>query len=87
LVSTEAGAGLLFEIGLLQLLSDKKADFTKLTNTVALYCQILDDYRSLCTQQVMSSLSNQYIYVTRVPKVDAMKVCVALICRPIHSRY
>jgi hypothetical protein len=68
------GGGLLFEIALLQLLSDKKADFTKLTNTIALYYQIQNDYCSLCTQQVMSSLSNRYIYVTRVPKVDAMKV-------------
>jgi hypothetical protein len=61
LVSTEMGGTMLFEIGLLQLLSDKKADFTKLTNTIALYYQIVNDYCSLWTKQVMSSLSHRYI--------------------------
>jgi hypothetical protein len=74
LVLTETGGCLLYEIALLQLLSDKKADFTKLTNTIALYWQILNDYWGLCMHQVMSSLPNRYIFVTRVPKFDVMKV-------------
>jgi hypothetical protein len=57
LISTEAG-GALFETALLQLLSDNKTDFTKLTGTLALYWQILDDYCDLSMQQVISELSD-----------------------------
>jgi hypothetical protein len=67
------------EIGLMQLLSDNKTDFTILNSILAMYLQIRDDYCNLCLQQVTSDLSVQDGYVTRVPKIDTMKVCVALI--------
>nr|BAF42691.1 geranylgeranyl diphosphate synthase-2-A-isoform [Nasutitermes takasagoensis] len=41
----------LFKIGLLQLLSDNKIDFTKLNSILAMYIQIRDDYCNLCLQQ------------------------------------
>jgi hypothetical protein len=57
LVSTENGGYLMTEIALMQLLSENKTDLTKLTSTLALYLQIVDDYNSLCQQEVMSELS------------------------------
>jgi geranylgeranyl diphosphate synthase type 3 len=55
LVLTEAGIATI-EIGLMQLLSDNKTDFTKLNNTLKMYLQIRDDYCNLCLQQVTLEL-------------------------------
>jgi len=48
----------LFSLGiqLMQLFSENKADFTKLTGILGLYYQISDDYRNLCWQEVTSEL-------------------------------
>jgi len=43
-------------IRLMQLFSENKADFTKLTGTLGLYFQIRDDYCNLCLQEVTSQL-------------------------------
>jgi len=63
----------------MQLLSDNKTDFTKLNSILALYLQIRNDYCSLCDQQVILELSVLDGYVIPVPKINAMKVRVALI--------
>ena len=47
----------MFEIGLMQLLSENKTDFTKLNSILASYFQIQNDYCNLCVQQVTSELS------------------------------
>jgi len=44
-------------IRLMQLFSDNKADFTKLSGILGLYFQIRDDYCNLCLQEVTSELS------------------------------
>ena len=46
----------MYEIGLMQLLSDNKTDFIKLNNIVAFYFQIQDDYCNLCLQQATLEL-------------------------------
>ena len=55
--------GTLFTLGtqLMQLFSENKADFTKLTGILGLYYQIFNDYRSLCRQEVTSELLALYI--------------------------
>jgi hypothetical protein len=57
LVSTEVGGAIMFETALMQLLSENKSDFTKLTTTFGWYFQVWDDYCNLCLEQVMSELS------------------------------
>jgi hypothetical protein len=64
----------LFDLALLQVLSDNKTDFTKLSSTIALYLQIWDDYCNLCTKKVMFSLSDRDSYATHVPKIDVISV-------------
>jgi geranylgeranyl diphosphate synthase type 3 len=51
-------AGVLFSLGiqLMQLFSENKADFTKLTGILGLYYQISNDYRNICRQEVTSEL-------------------------------
>jgi geranylgeranyl diphosphate synthase type 3 len=53
---TETGTQFSLGIQLLQLFSDNKADFTKLTGILGLYYQISNDYRNLCRQEVTSEL-------------------------------
>jgi geranylgeranyl diphosphate synthase type 3 len=43
-------------IRLMQLFSENKADFTKLTGILGLYFQIRDDYCNLCLQEVTSEV-------------------------------
>jgi geranylgeranyl diphosphate synthase type 3 len=54
---TETGALFTLGIQLMQLFSENKAEFTKLTGILALYYQIFNDYRNLCRQEVTSELS------------------------------
>ena len=54
---TETGAQFSLGIQLLQLFSENKADFTKLTGILGLYYQISNDYRSLFRREVTSDLS------------------------------
>jgi geranylgeranyl diphosphate synthase type 3 len=54
---TETGGLFMLAIRLMQLFSDNKADFTKLTGTLGLYFQIRDDYCNLRLQEVTSELS------------------------------
>jgi len=56
-VLTETGALFSLGIQLMQLFSESKAEFTKLTGILGLYYQIFDDYRNLCRQEVTSELS------------------------------
>jgi len=56
LILTEAGFWL-FEIKLMQLLSDNKTDFTKLISILVLFFQIQNDYSNLCVEEVTSELS------------------------------
>jgi hypothetical protein len=79
LVLTETHGFLMFEIGLMQLLSDNKADFTQLTTILALYFQIRNDYSSLCLQQVTFELLILDVKVVHAYKLVAIKVQVALI--------
>jgi len=53
---TETGAQFSLGIQLLQLFSENKADFTKLTGILGLYYQIFNDYRNLCRQEITSEL-------------------------------
>jgi geranylgeranyl diphosphate synthase type 3 len=55
-VLTEAKS--LFHLGiqLMQLFSENKSDFTKLTDILGLYYQINNDYRSLFRMEVTSEL-------------------------------
>jgi geranylgeranyl diphosphate synthase type 3 len=46
---------------LMQLSSENKDDFTKLTGLLGLYFQIRDDYLNLCGQEVNSELLVQDI--------------------------
>jgi hypothetical protein len=55
-VLTETGALLHLGIQLMQLFSEKKSDFDKLTDILALYCQIEKDYRNLFRMEVTSEL-------------------------------
>ena len=55
-VLTEAGKMVILGIQLLQLFSENTADFTKLTDILVLYCQISNDYRNICRQEVTSEL-------------------------------
>jgi len=55
-VLTETGAMFSLGVQLLQLFSENKADFTKLTGIFGLYYQINDDYRNLCKPEVISEL-------------------------------
>jgi geranylgeranyl diphosphate synthase type 3 len=57
LVLTETGALFTLAIQLMQLFSENKADFTKLTGILGLYYQIWNDYRNLCLQEVTPELS------------------------------
>jgi geranylgeranyl diphosphate synthase type 3 len=53
---TETGALFSLGIQLMQLFSENKADFTKLTGILGLYYQISNDYCNLCKQEVTSEL-------------------------------
>jgi hypothetical protein len=55
-VFTESGAVLHLFIQLMQLFSENKSDFTKLTEILGLYCQIQNDYRNHFRIQVNSEL-------------------------------
>jgi geranylgeranyl pyrophosphate synthase len=57
LFQIEIGGALMFEIGPMQLLSENKTNFSKLTRNFALIFQLWDDYYDLCLPQVMSELS------------------------------
>ncbi|XP_069461361.1 geranylgeranyl pyrophosphate synthase-like [Ambystoma mexicanum] len=51
MVLKKTGAFLELTVGLMQLFSDDKRDFKPLLNTLALYFQIMDDYKNLhCTE-------------------------------------
>jgi hypothetical protein len=54
---TETGACFVLAVRMMQLFSQNKADFTKLTEILGLYFQIRDDYCNLCLQEVRSDLS------------------------------
>jgi geranylgeranyl diphosphate synthase type 3 len=56
LVLTETGALFSLGIQLMQLFSENKTDFTKLTGILGLYYQISNDYRNLFRQEVTSEL-------------------------------
>jgi geranylgeranyl diphosphate synthase type 3 len=56
-VLSETGGLFMLAIRLVQLFSDNKADFTKLTEILGLYFQIRDDYCNLSLQEVTSDLS------------------------------
>lgn len=53
---TETGGLFMLAIRLMQLFSENKADFTKLTGILGLYFQIRDDYCNLCLQEVTDIL-------------------------------
>jgi len=55
-IFTETGALLSLGIQLLQLFSENKADFTKLTGIFALYYQLYNEYRNICRQEVTSEI-------------------------------
>jgi hypothetical protein len=55
-VLTETGAQFSLGIQLMQLFSENKADFTKLTGIFGIYYQISNDYHNLCRQEVTSEL-------------------------------
>jgi geranylgeranyl diphosphate synthase type 3 len=78
-VLTETRGIAMFQFGLMQLLSDNKADFTPLTNTLSLYFQIRNDYCNLHVEQVTSKLPFLDGEVVHAFKLDAMKVQMALI--------
>jgi geranylgeranyl diphosphate synthase type 3 len=54
---TDTGAAFMLVVRMMQLLSQNKADFTKVTEIWGLYYQIRDDYCNLCLQEVTSDLS------------------------------
>jgi hypothetical protein len=72
MVFTELHGYFMLEIGLMELLSDNKADFTQLISTMALYIQIRNDYNSLCLQQVTPRLLLSDIKVVHTYKCDAI---------------
>jgi geranylgeranyl diphosphate synthase type 3 len=51
---TETGAEGALILQLMQLFSENKDDFTKLTDILGLYAQISDDYNDLVRQEVNS---------------------------------
>jgi geranylgeranyl diphosphate synthase type 3 len=53
---TETSSGLFLTVRLMQLFSENKDDFGKLTDMVGLYSQICDDYNDLLWQEVNSEL-------------------------------
>jgi hypothetical protein len=53
---TEAGAYFCLVIQLLQLFSENKADFTKVTSIFGICYKICDDYRNIFRQEVISEL-------------------------------
>jgi geranylgeranyl pyrophosphate synthase len=53
---TETGSTFTFEMQLMQLSSENKDDFTKLTDNLGLYYQIRNDYQNLFGHEVMSEL-------------------------------
>jgi geranylgeranyl diphosphate synthase type 3 len=53
---TETGVQFATGMQLMQLFSENKDDFTKLTDTLGLYYQIWDDYLNLFKQEVNSDL-------------------------------
>jgi geranylgeranyl diphosphate synthase type 3 len=55
-VSTETATMLHLVIQLMQLFSENKSDFNKLTDILGLYFQIHNDYRNLFRMQVTSEL-------------------------------
>jgi geranylgeranyl diphosphate synthase type 3 len=55
-VLTETGAQFSLGIQLMQLFSEKKTNFAKLTGILGLYYQISNDYHSLCRQEVTSEI-------------------------------
>jgi geranylgeranyl diphosphate synthase type 3 len=71
---TEAGE--LFTLGmqLMQLFSENKDNFTKLTDILGLYYQIWDDYHNLCKKQVNSELLFPIFESVHVLKLHAVKV-------------
>ena len=60
-ILTETGALFSLGIQLLQLFSENKADFTKLTGILGLYCTISNDYHGLFKQEVTYDLLVLYI--------------------------
>jgi geranylgeranyl diphosphate synthase type 3 len=60
-VLTETGALFYLGIQLLQLFSENKSDFTKLTGIFGLYYQMSNDYRNLFGKEVTPALFNQSI--------------------------
>jgi geranylgeranyl diphosphate synthase type 3 len=53
---TEAGAQITYGLQLMQLFSENKDDFTKLTYNLGLYFQIFDDYFDVLEKEVNSEL-------------------------------
>jgi geranylgeranyl diphosphate synthase type 3 len=53
---TETGTLFTLGIQLMQLFSENKAEFTKLTGILGIYYQISNDYRNLFRQEVTSEL-------------------------------
>jgi len=60
-ILTETGALFSLGIQLLQLFSENKADFTKLTGILGLYYTISNDYHGLFKQEVTYELLVLYI--------------------------
>jgi hypothetical protein len=60
---TESTAVFMFALRMMQLFSQNKVDFTKLTQMWGLYFQIRDDYCNLCLQEVTSDLSVLDVHV------------------------
>jgi geranylgeranyl diphosphate synthase type 3 len=58
---TETGAQFTIIMQLMQLFSENKDDFTKLTDTLGLYYQIWDDYHDLFKPEVSCELLVSYI--------------------------
>jgi hypothetical protein len=85
-ILAETHGFLMFEIGLMQLLSDNKADFTQLTTILALYGQIRNDYCNLRLEQVTPKLLLLDVEVVHAYERVAIKVKMALIWSPTHSR-
>jgi hypothetical protein len=52
---TEAAGMFNFGVQMMQLCSENKADFTKLTGSLGRYLQIRDDYCNLCLHEVILS--------------------------------
>jgi hypothetical protein len=60
-VLTETGAPYPLGIQLMQLFSENKSDFTKLTLNFGLYAQVINDYRNFFGIKVKSELFVLYV--------------------------